>query len=77
MWLIGYKEFPIAFEFKYDREIPSGASLNKTQRAVKIFKDFYKLSRIGVLSYFVYVTDRIMADTRGIITPNFSAIYSK
>ncbi|MDL1971454.1 MAG: hypothetical protein LWW94_10945 [Candidatus Desulfofervidaceae bacterium] len=60
MWLIYEEKSPIAFEFKYDRDVPS--SLPVTQKAVKIFEDFYRLSQTGVLSYFIYVTNGKMAN---------------
>jgi len=62
MWLIYEEKSPIAFEFKYDRDVPSGTNLPVTQKAVKIFEDFYRLSQTGVLSYFIYVTNGKMAN---------------
>ena len=56
------EKFSIAFEFKYDRDVPSGKNLPVTQKAVKIFEDFYRLCQTGVLSYFIYVTNRKMAN---------------
>jgi len=56
----------LVFEFKFDREIPSGKNINKTQRAGKVFSDIFRLARIqlhnkNIQRYFVYVTDREMA----------------
>jgi hypothetical protein len=55
----------IAFEFKYDRTIPSKRNLNKTNRAGMVFNDLIRLAYIpeatAARKYFVYVTDLQMA----------------
>lgn len=55
----------VALEFKYDREIPSGQSLNSTNRAGVVFDDLFRLAHIpqaiAQVKYFIYVTDSIMA----------------
>ncbi len=53
------------FEFKYDREIPSGRNLPKTMKAGAIFNDIYRLAVFSekekeVSKYFIYVTDKNM-----------------
>ena len=54
-----------AFEFKYDREIPSHQKLNKTNRAGAVFNDLFRLTYIpestAQIKYFVYLTDSQMA----------------
>lgn len=55
----------IAFEFKYDRSIPSKRNLNKTNRAGMVFNDLIRLAYVpeatAARKYFVYVTDWQMA----------------
>ncbi|TET89624.1 MAG: hypothetical protein E3J35_09450 [Methanomassiliicoccales archaeon] len=55
----------LVFEFKFDREMPSGRNQNKTQKAGKLFADIYRLNLFAVEGnirrFFVYVTDREMA----------------
>jgi hypothetical protein len=50
----------VAFEFKYDRAIPSGKNLPRPQKAGAVFKDLFRLARIPrVLAqdrYFIYIT---------------------
>ena len=64
-WLQIDDEKPIVFEFKYDRDIPSGKNQPKTQKAGKVFNDLYRLllvnANVGSTSYFVYVTTKEMA----------------
>jgi hypothetical protein len=54
----------LAFEFKFDRRIPSGRNPPKTQKAGKVFGDIFRLAlfKVGgdVQRYFVYVTDEEM-----------------
>jgi hypothetical protein len=49
-----------AFEFKYDRAIPSGRNQPRTQKAGAVFKDLFRLARIPAKlaqeRYFIYVT---------------------
>ncbi len=53
-----------AIEFKYHRDIPSGATAPRTMKAGQIFKDLVRLSGISgkCKLYFVYVTDSTMAN---------------
>jgi len=55
----------LAFEFKFDRTIPSGKNAPRPQKAGKIFADLMRLSLFSsqedVNRYFVYVTDMEMA----------------
>ena len=64
-WLQVDDQKPIAFEFKYDRDIPSGKNQPKTQKAGKVFNDLYRLhlvnANVGATCYFVYVTTTEMA----------------
>lgn len=48
-----------AVEFKYDRQIPSAHNGPRTQKAGKVFHDFYRLGRLSpdMRRYFVYVAD--------------------
>jgi hypothetical protein len=59
------KQLGIAFEFKFDRKIPSGRNLPRPQKAGKIFADIFRLARFGtensVHLFFVYLTDDEMA----------------
>jgi hypothetical protein len=56
---------PVVIEFKYDRDIPSGSSVPKTQNAGELFADIYRLSKFTALPeperFLVYCTDQIMA----------------
>jgi len=58
-------EVSIAIEFKYDRTIPSGQSINKTNRAGMFFNDLLRLAQLPRATasrrFFVYVTDSQMA----------------
>ena len=64
-WLQVNDEKPIVFEFKYDRNIPSGKNQPKTQKAGKVFNDLYRLllvnANVGATCYFIYVTTKEMA----------------
>ena len=64
-WLQIDDEKPIVFEFKYDRDIPSGKNQPKTLKAGKVFNDLYRLllinANVGSTCYFVYVTTKEMA----------------
>lgn len=55
----------VAFEFKFDRKIPSGRNLPRPQKAGKIFADIFRLALFktenDVQLFFVYVTDDEMA----------------
>ena len=56
----------LVFEFKFDREIPSGKNPPKTQKAGKVFADIFRLALFeshnkNIQRYFVYVTDKEMA----------------
>jgi hypothetical protein len=55
----------VAFEFKFDRRIPSGKNLPRPQKAGKIFADIFRLALLkpedNVRLFFVYVTDDEMA----------------
>lgn len=52
----------LAVEFKYDREIPSEGSVNKTQRAGAAFHDLYRLTGITekYIRVFIYVASPAM-----------------
>jgi hypothetical protein len=54
----------LVFEFKYDREIPSGRNLPRPRKAGKVFADIFRLLTFSqkeeVRRFFVYVTDREM-----------------
>ena len=64
-WLPNFKEGPVAFEFKYDRNPPGGKNQPKTQKAGSVFKDLKRqvhvATDVGARSYFVYVTSEEMA----------------
>lgn len=53
------------FEFKFDREIPSGKNSPRPQKAGKIFADLFRLALFKsgdhVKRFFLYVTDKEMA----------------
>jgi hypothetical protein len=56
----------LVFELNFDREIPSGRNLPRTQRAGKVFADIFRLAlfepdNINLRRYFIYVTDKEMA----------------
>ena len=55
----------MAFEFKYDRRMEQGTTMNRTQRAGKLFEDIFRLAALPAnsaeLKYLVYVTDIVMA----------------
>lgn len=55
----------VAFEFKFDRRIPSGRNLPRPQKAGKVFADIFRLATFNtgndVQLFFVYVTDDEMA----------------
>jgi len=67
MYILPKNEVPgLAFEFKYDRKIPSEMSINKTQRAGYAFADIFRLATFkspyeNLMRYFIYLTDREMA----------------
>lgn len=54
----------LAVEFKYDRDIPSGAATPRPMKAGDLFADLIRLSqfRDPCERLFVYVTDSIMAN---------------
>ncbi len=56
---------PLAIEFKYDRRIPSGASVPRPQNAGELFKDISRLIRLDMkpepVRVLVYLTDAVMA----------------
>jgi len=56
---------PTAIEFKYDRNIPSGSAVPRSQNADELFADIYRLVKFTAPSepdrFLVYCTDRIMA----------------
>ncbi|MCL5985737.1 MAG: hypothetical protein M1371_04135 [Actinobacteria bacterium] len=56
----------VAFEFKFDRGIPSGRHTPRTQKAGKIFADIFRLAHFkeneNTQYYFVYVADKEMAN---------------
>lgn len=56
------KEKGLAVEFKYDRKLPGQGTINKTQRAGKVFHDLYRLSKISTdyTRVFIYVATREM-----------------
>ena len=64
-WLPKYKEGPVAFEFKYDRDPPGGKNQPKTQKAGSVFKDLKRQVQVAknveICSYFIYVTSEEMA----------------
>ena len=55
-----------AFEFKYDRPIPSEKNAPSTQKAGSVFKDLFRLARVdketATQRYFIYLTTKEMAD---------------
>jgi len=56
----------LAFEFKFDRKIPSERNSPKTQKAGRVFVDIFRLALFysnneKINRYFVYVTDKEMA----------------
>ena len=55
----------LVVEFKYDRQMPSGHSSPRPQKAGKLFNDIYRLSKFdtteGMRLLFIYVTDNEMA----------------
>lgn len=64
-WIEDYKGKPLAVEFKFDRDPPSGKNQPKTYKAGAVFKDLRRLSLTAVgadvYALFVYVTTREMA----------------
>ena len=56
---------PVAIEFKYDRQIPSGHALPRPQNAGELFKDMSRLAQLrgtpDPLRLLVYCTDSTMA----------------
>lgn len=55
-----------AFEFKYDRPIPSEKNAPRTQKAGAVFKDLFRLARVpkeaAPQRFFIYLTAQEMAD---------------
>lgn len=55
-----------AFEFKYDRPIPSEKNAPRTQKAGAVFKDLFRLARVpketATQRFFIYLTAQEMAD---------------
>jgi hypothetical protein len=68
-FLTSFHGRPTAIEFKYDREIPSGAAVPRPQNAGELFKDIARLSRFIATPeprrMLVYCTDSIMATYLG------------
>jgi hypothetical protein len=64
-WIVRRNDCPIAIEFKYDRQIPSGHNSPRPMKAGKLFNDLFRLALIcqpgKTLCYFVYLTDSEMA----------------
>ena len=64
-WVPSFEERPLAIEFKYDRENPSGSTVPRTQNAGELFKDMARLARLPTtpdpLRLLVYCTDSKMA----------------
>lgn len=54
-----------AFEFKYDRPIPSEKNAPRTQKAGAVFKDLFRLARVpketATQRFFIYLTAQEMA----------------
>lgn len=52
----------VVIEFKYDRELPGGKNLNKTEKAGDVFEDLRRLQLLTdhALCYFVYVATHAM-----------------
>ena len=55
-----------AFEFKFDRPIPSEKNSPRTQKAGAVFKDLFRLARVPAAKasqrYFIYLAASEMAD---------------
>ncbi len=55
-----------AFEFKFDRPIPSEKNSPRTQKAGAVFKDLFRLARVPMdkaqQRFFIYLTANEMAD---------------
>lgn len=55
-----------AFEFKYDRPIPSEKNAPRTQKAGAVFKDLFRLARVpketATQRFFIYLTTQEMAE---------------
>lgn len=64
-WLPEYQGSAVAIEFKYDRDLPGGRNIPRTQKAGALFKDLYRLVQVieqtGARGLFVYVTNAQMA----------------
>ena len=58
-------KYGLAFEFKYDRKIPSGKNSPKTQNAGSVLKDIFRLATFkpeeNLHRYFIYITKKGMA----------------
>jgi len=56
----------LIFEFKYDREIPSGKETKGPKRAGKLFNDIYRLTQFdakpNATRWLIYLTDAEMAN---------------
>lgn len=65
MWIESFAGRNYAIEFKYDRAIPSGATLPLTQKAGKVVADPFRLARIDrahqAEGIFIYVATHEMA----------------
>lgn len=61
----GYDRPATAFEFKYDRSIPSKKNAPRTRKAGAVFKDLFRLARVSnqtaIQRFFIYLTTQEMA----------------
>ena len=57
-WMPDFHGEAVAMEFKYDRDLPGGKNLPKTQKAGAVFEDLRRLRLLTevALCYLVYVT---------------------
>ena len=57
-WMPDFRGEAVAIEFKYDRDLPGGKNLPKTQKAGAVFKDLRRLQLLTDVAscYLVYVT---------------------
>ena len=61
-WLPDFEGTPVAIEFKYDRDPPSGTNLPKTQKAGALFADLRRLQLLSdrAAAYLAYLTTNDM-----------------
>jgi hypothetical protein len=70
-----------AFEFKYDRPIPSKKNAPRTQKAGAVFKDLFRLARIPVetasIRVLIYLASQEMQDYFSNPNNGLSAFYNQ